>query len=126
MRNSIKAAALALIAPATLMTALPAEAAAPVHSTSTSIVANQDLNTWNRSHHRHYNRYYSNRVYRGRGGRYYCRRSDGTLGTVVGGVGGALVGHAVAGGPAGTILGAAGGALLGRSIDRNSSRHRCR
>ena len=67
-------------------------------------------------------------VYRGSDGRYYCRRSDGTVGLVVGGVGGALLGNVIDGGrsrAAGTLIGGALGALLGRSIDQNSD-VRCR
>jgi hypothetical protein len=59
------------------------------------------------------------RVYRGSDGRYYCRRSDGTTGTVVGAIGGGVLGAILGGGGAlGTILGAGGGALLGRSVDK--------
>jgi hypothetical protein len=67
-------------------------------------------------------------VYRGSDGRYYCKRSDGTTGLIVGGAGGALIGNAVDGGrnrTAGTLIGGALGALLGRSIDQNSD-IRCR
>ncbi|MEA3034408.1 MAG: hypothetical protein QOH04_159, partial [Sphingomonadales bacterium] len=70
----------------------------------------------------------SDEVYRGSDGRYYCKRSDGTTGLIVGGAGGALIGNAVDGGHdrlAGTLIGGALGALLGRSIDRNSD-IRCR
>ena len=68
-------------------------------------------------------------VYRGSDGRYYCRRSDGTVGLVVGGVGGAVLGNVIDGGrsrAAGTLIGGALGALLGRSIDQNNSDIRCR
>jgi hypothetical protein len=59
------------------------------------------------------------RVYRGNDGRYYCKRSDGTTGTVVGAIGGGVLGAILGGGGAlGTILGAGGGALLGRSVDK--------
>jgi hypothetical protein len=67
-------------------------------------------------------------VYRGSDGRYYCKRSDGTTGLIVGGAGGALIGNAVDGGrnrTAGTLIGGALGALLGRSIDQSSD-IRCR
>lgn len=57
-------------------------------------------------------------VYRGGDGRYYCKRSNGTTGTVIGAVGGGLAGNLLGGGTLGTLLGAGGGALLGRSIDR--------
>lgn len=72
-----------------------------------------------RKHHR-----YSE--WRGRDGRTYCRKSNGTTGLIVGGVGGALVGRAIdtrGDRATGTILGAAGGALLGKEID---SKRRCR
>lgn len=59
------------------------------------------------------------RVYRGSDNRYYCKRSDGTTGTVVGAIGGGVLGAILGGGGAlGTILGAGGGALLGRSVDK--------
>ena len=40
------------------------------------------------------------RVYRGRDGRYYCRRSDGTTGLIVGGVSGGILGSIIAPGDA--------------------------
>ena len=64
-------------------------------------------------------------IWRGRDGRYYCRRGNGTTGLIVGGAVGALIGHEVAGEgdhTVGTIIGAAGGALLGRAIDRGELR----
>ncbi len=67
------------------------------------------------------------RVWRGRDGRYYCRRANGTTGLIVGAAGGALLGREIDGGhnrAAGTIVGAALGGLLGREIDRG--RARCR
>jgi uncharacterized protein YcfJ len=67
------------------------------------------------------------RVWRGDDGRYYCRRSNGTTGLIIGAAGGALLGRAVdtrGERTTGTILGAAIGALAGREIDRG--RARCR
>jgi hypothetical protein len=67
-------------------------------------------------------------VYRGSDGRYYCRRSDGTTGLIVGGAGGALLGNVIDGGGnriAGTLIGGALGALLGRTVDQNTD-VRCR
>jgi hypothetical protein len=63
-------------------------------------------------------------VWRGHDGRYYCRRSNGTTGLVIGAGVGALVGHELAGGDRtlGTIVGAAAGGLLGREIDRGQLR----
>jgi len=69
---------------------------------------------------------HNTRVWRGQDNRYYCRKSDGTTGLLIGGAVGALLGREVAGHgdrTLGAILGAAGGALLGKSID---SRTRCR
>jgi outer membrane lipoprotein SlyB len=72
--------------------------------------------------------YYYGPTWRGRDGRMYCRRSNGTVGLIVGGAAGALIGREIDGGrsrTAGTIIGAAAGALLGREIAR-SGRRRCR
>lgn len=64
-------------------------------------------------------------AYRGRDGRYYCRKRGGTTGALIGGAGGALIGSAV-GGTAATIIGAAGGALAGRAIERGENQRKCR
>jgi uncharacterized protein YcfJ len=72
------------------------------------------------------------RVYkewRGRDGRMYCSRADGTTGLIVGGVGGALLGRTIdtrGDRTLGTLGGAAAGALLGREIDRSNTKRRCR
>ncbi|WP_394652035.1 glycine zipper 2TM domain-containing protein [uncultured Sphingomonas sp.] len=66
----------------------------------------------------------NDRIYRGRDGRAYCRRNDGTTGLVIGGVGGAVLGNLVGGGLLGTLIGGGGGALLGREIDRGKVRCR--
>lgn len=74
-------------------------------------------------------RRYAYREWRGRDGRRYCRKPDGTTGLVVGGVAGALVGRSIdtrGDRAAGTLLGAAAGALVGREVERSSSRGRCR
>lgn len=56
-----------------------------------------------------------------------CRHSSGTTGLIAGGAGGALLGHALLGGPVGIVAGAVGGALGGRAIDRTmTARRRCR
>jgi hypothetical protein len=52
-----------------------------------------------------------------------CSGGNGAVGTVAGGVGGAVIGHAVAGGPVGTVAGGVGGALLGRHLDKQNVRH---
>lgn len=67
-------------------------------------------------------------VYRGSDGRYYCRRSDGTTGLIVGAAAGGLLGNVIDGGrrrTAGTLVGGALGALLGRSVEQQND-IRCR
>ncbi len=67
-------------------------------------------------------------VYRGSDGRYYCRRTDGTTGLIIGGATGGVLGNVIDGGRnrgAGTLIGGALGALLGRQIERQSD-VRCR
>jgi hypothetical protein len=62
-------------------------------------------------------------VWRGSNGTYYCRRSNGTTGLIVGGAVGALIGRSLDGGrhrTVGTLIGAGTGALLGREIERGS------
>lgn len=69
----------------------------------------------------------NDRIYRGRDGRYYCRRTDGTTGLIVGGVAGGLLGNALSSGgnaTLGTVLGAVAGGALGRSVDRGNVRCR--
>jgi uncharacterized protein YcfJ len=65
------------------------------------------------------------RSWRGKDGRMYCKRKNGTTGLVIGGAVGALAGREIAGRgdkTVGTIIGAAGGALLGREIDKGKRR----
>ena len=76
-------------------------------------------------------RYYTSgngiRYWRGDDGRYYCRRSNGTTGLIIGAAAGALAGRAIdtrGERATGTILGAAAGALLGRQIERGEVRCR--
>lgn len=69
------------------------------------------------------------REWRGRDGRTYCRKPDGTTGLLVGAVGGALLGRTIdtrGDRTAGTVLGGVAGALAGREIDRGGSSRRCR
>lgn len=65
----------------------------------------------------------NDRIYRGYDNRYYCDRSDGTTGLIVGGLAGGVLGNIIAPGEhrtLGTVIGAGAGALLGRAIDRNN------
>lgn len=69
----------------------------------------------------------NDRVYVGQDGKYYCRRSDGTTGLIIGGIAGGVLGAIIAPGGAntlGAILGGGAGALAGREIDRNNVRCR--
>ena len=62
----------------------------------------------------------NDRVYRGQNGQYYCRRSDGTTGLIVGGIAGGVLGNIIAPGDSktlGTVLGAIGGAVIGKAAD---------
>lgn len=71
-------------------------------------------------------RYYQGEpVYRGRSHyyRHRCSGGNGAVGTIGGGVGGALIGNAL-GGTAGTVIGGVGGALLGRHLDKENTRDR--
>ncbi|MBW8743655.1 MAG: glycine zipper 2TM domain-containing protein [Sphingomonas sp.] len=64
----------------------------------------------------------NDQVYRGSDGRYYCKRSDGTTGLIIGAAGGGILGNIIDGGhhrAAGTLIGGALGALAGKSIDQN-------
>lgn len=84
---------------------------------------------WDRGHHDRGGDYAprrmgrNDRMWRGDDGRYYCRRSNGTTGLVVGAAVGGLLGNQIAGRgdkTLGTLLGVAGGGLLGREIDRGN------
>ena len=137
------AAAMAIAAPA-LALATPSAAHQPAQAAAWFPQAAQSYDTveHRRDRYRDRDRYYGNRydrgyygepvyrdtrVWRGRDGRTYCRRKDGTTGLIVGGAAGALLGREIAGRgdrTLGAILGAAGGALLGREIDRGGTRCR--
>jgi hypothetical protein len=65
----------------------------------------------------------NDRIYRGQDNRYYCRRSDGTTGLIIGALGGGVLGNVIAPGGSktlGSILGGGLGAVLGSSIDRGN------
>ncbi len=79
-------------------------------------------------HGKHHRQYHTSangvRYWRGDDGRYYCKRSNGTTGLVVGAAAGALAGRAIdtrGERATGTIIGAAAGALLGREVQRSMS-----
>ena len=108
---------------------------------------NQDWRQWSRYDYNRYDprygnyyadryyrdgRYYADRrltrndrIYRGSNGQYYCRRSDGTTGLIIGGAAGALLGREIDRGGSrvlGTLIGGAAGAVLGREIERGNLR----
>jgi outer membrane lipoprotein SlyB len=67
---------------------------------------------------------YRGHSWQGEDGRYYCRKSNGTVGILVGGLAGGLIGRSIdrrGDRAVGTILGAAAGALLGRAVERGGS-----
>lgn len=120
MRNSMLAA-LALTAVVATPVALPTAAVAQDrdHRWQGDQDGNWDpSDSYQRGKYRERRLSADDRVYRGRDGRTYCKRDDGTTGLVVGAVGGGLLGNLVGGGTLGTLAGAGAGGLLGRSIGR--------
>ncbi|MEN3950320.1 glycine zipper 2TM domain-containing protein [Iodidimonas sp. SYSU 1G8] len=89
-----------------------------------------DAGRYYRDDNRRYKEYRmsrNDRLYRGRDGRYYCRRSDGTTGLIVGGVTGGALGAIIAPGDSkalGAIIGAGAGAVIGNEVDRGNVRCR--
>lgn len=144
-----------MIALATAAVAMPAAIPGPAlaqrHETHRHARQHDRIGDWHRSRNydwNHYepgyNAYYADRyyrpgnyrerrlgrnerIYRGRDGRYYCRRRDGTTGLIVGAAIGGLLGNQLRlGGSAtvGTLLGGSIGAILGRELTRGSLRCR--
>ena len=116
---------------------LAALIASPCAVPSAAVAAPRDYhwngdrnNGWDPARHYHSGHYRerrlerNDRIYRGGDGRYYCRRSDGTTGLVIGAIAGGLLGNAIGGDALSTLLGAGGGAALGSSIDRGNVRCR--
>lgn len=100
-------------------------AAASLTVTGTLALTAAPAEAHKRTKHQDERRYYTSdngvRYWQGDDGRYRCRRSDGTVGLIVGGAAGALAGRAIdtrGERATGTVLGAAAGALLGREVDR--------
>lgn len=142
MTHLFKKIALAVAVPGLFAAAAPAAMAAPAFDTTSVAAFSGAGDSWEHSRWRddrrdYYGRrgYYGDRRYdgyrgatwRGRDGRYYCRRDNGTTGLLIGGAVGGLLGNEIAGRgdrTLGTVLGVAGGALLGREVDRSGSRCR--
>ncbi|RED16919.1 glycine zipper 2TM domain-containing protein [Parasphingopyxis lamellibrachiae] len=122
----MRIASLAFAATVLAATSGPALAGPPAHAPAWGQRANEAQVTpivYRRDRDRH--RGYQGRIWRDDEGRYRCRREDGTVGLLIGGAAGALVGREIDGGrdrTVGTIVGAAAGALIGREIDRSDSR----
>lgn len=148
MRKAIFSSAIGMTFGAAMLAA-PAQAAempgaslaSPDFATMSWKGYDDDGDRWehSRNHKRHGNGHYDHDdysgermyrdtpVWRGRDGRAYCRKKDGTTGLIIGGAAGALLGRAVdnrGDRTLGTVLGAAGGALIGREIERGGSRCR--
>jgi hypothetical protein len=125
----MKKFAIALAASAMALTSAPALADPPAHAPAHGKRAKDRASLYDSN-----GRYYeprrisrSDRMWRGKDGKYYCRRSNGTTGLVIGAGLGALTGSKLAGSgdkTIGAILGGAAGALIGREIDRG--RLQCR
>ena len=138
MRKFILAGTIALAAPA-----------APAMAFTTAPAETETTASWNSAQEYHGKRYErrdrhdrydrhgryreprrldrDDRIWRGRDGRYYCRRDNGTTGLVIGAAVGGLAGHEIAGSgdkTLGAIIGAVGGGLLGRAIDRGDMKCR--
>jgi hypothetical protein len=140
MKTVFKTTALAFVAAATAVPAVPAFAIdfPTAYGASAAPASDVQANHRHRDRDRYDDRYYgrsrydervtrNTRTWRGNDGRYYCRKSNGTTGLIIGAAGGALAGRAIdtrGERATGTILGAAAGALLGREIDRGGSRCR--
>lgn len=144
--NMWKTATMALAVPGLIASAAPvaampvAAASATVAPLAMDVFSHSDRGRhegWSRGrgHSNHYDDrgyrgepvYSHTRIWRGRDGRYYCRKDNGTTGLLVGAAVGGVIGHEVAGygdRTLGAILGAAGGAILGRAIDRSNTRCR--
>lgn len=107
MRNVLGMAALAAVVCGPAMVSAPAQAQTSNHH----YYHHDDRNYHGRSRYDHHR----------------CGGGNGAVGTVAGGVGGALLGNAVGGGTLGTVAGGVGGALLGRHLDKKHTRseHGC-
>lgn len=126
----MKKAILSAVIAATALTSVPAFGDPPPWAQAHGRRSHERYENYNRGddYQRNYSRTENGINYwRGDDGRYYCRRSNGTTGLLVGGALGALLGRTVdrrGDHATGTILGAAVGALLGREVERGRSRCR--
>jgi len=105
--------------------AIPAAVVLPATQAEAKATIGQDRHYRDRDDRRYRDdRRHAYREWRGRDGRRYCRKPDGTTGTVIGAVGGALLGRTIdtsGDRTAGTVLGGVAGALAGRAIERGGN-----
>ena len=139
MKKFLMALAVATVA----LPAVPAAADPPPWAPAHGARDRHDYRDYRRDHRRDYRRdriYDSrgrylqprritrnSRVWRGRDGRYYCKRDNGTTGLIIGAGVGALAGHELAGRgdrTLGAILGGVIDGVLGQEIDRGDLRCR--
>lgn len=122
-------ASLALLGLALLGLATPALADPPPHAPAHGKRA-KDAARWDARYPERYYvadpRYQTRRlsrddyIYRGSDNRYYCRRSDGTTGLIVGALAGGTLGNVIAPNGSktvGSLLGGSLGAILGKELD---------
>jgi glycine zipper 2TM protein len=127
MKTLFRTSALALAAAGMAVSAVPAEARDYRHQGYSQQHSRDRYGYDTRYYGRSYNArsdYRQVQTWRGNDGRYYCRKSNGTTGLIVGAAAGALLGHAVDGGynhTTGTLLGGVVGALLGKSVAQSTS-----
>jgi hypothetical protein len=108
---------LGVAAAAATLSALPAAADPPPWAPAHGYREHQ----YERQQERYYRTGNGIQYWRGDDGRYYCHRSNGTTGLIVGAAAGALLGNSVTSHrdrTAGTVIGGAVGALLGQQIAR--------
>src|SRR6478736_10396689 len=124
MKTLFRIGALALAAAGMAVSAVPAEARDYRQGYAQSWQQSRDYRDRYGYDTRYYGRGYhsealsgNTRAWRGDDGRYYCRKSDGTTGLIIGAAAGALVGHAVDGGSSrtlGTVIGGGAAAAPGQ------------
>jgi hypothetical protein len=127
MKTLFRTSALALAAAGMAVSAVPAEARDHGRHSYSQYQHRDRYGNDTRYYGRNYNSqsyYRGAQTWRGNDGRYYCRKSDGTTGLIIGAAAGALLGRAVDGGynhTTGTVLGGVVGALLGKSVAQKST-----